>query len=50
MPGFLNPPRFAFPHMRMTVEQADAIHAYVIAGAWKAYNREHADQKEPAHP
>jgi quinohemoprotein ethanol dehydrogenase len=50
MPGFLNPPKFAFPHMRMTVEQADTIHAYVIDGAWKAYNREHADQKEPAHP
>jgi hypothetical protein len=32
----------------MTVEQADAIHAYVIDGAWKAYKREHGDQKEPA--
>ena len=49
MPGFLNPPKFAFPHLRMTVGQADAIHAYVIDGAWKAYKAEHADQKEPAH-
>jgi len=49
MPGFLNPPKFAFPHLRMSVEQADAIHAYVIDGAWKAYNAEHAEQKQPAH-
>jgi quinohemoprotein ethanol dehydrogenase len=40
MPGFLNPPKFAFPKLRMTVTQADAIHAYVIDGAWKAYNKE----------
>jgi hypothetical protein len=25
----------------MTTAQADAIHAYVIDGAWKAYNKEH---------
>jgi len=24
----------------MTTAQADAIHAYVIDGAWKAYNKE----------
>jgi quinohemoprotein ethanol dehydrogenase len=41
MPGFADPPKFAFPHLRMTTAQADAIHAYVIDGAWKAYNREH---------
>jgi quinohemoprotein ethanol dehydrogenase len=40
MPGFLNPPKFAFPTARMTPQQADAIHAYVIDGAWKAYNKE----------
>jgi len=38
MPGFADPPKFAFPHEKMTVEDADAIHAYVIEGAWKAYN------------
>jgi quinohemoprotein ethanol dehydrogenase len=43
MPGFLNPPKFAFPHLRMTPLQADAIHAYVIDGAWKAYDREHRE-------
>jgi hypothetical protein len=32
----------------MTVEQADAIHAYVIDGAWKAYTAEHGDQKVAA--
>jgi len=42
MPGFSNPPKFAFPHLHMTVPQADALHAYVIDGAWKAYNKEHA--------
>jgi quinohemoprotein ethanol dehydrogenase len=41
MPGFLNPPKFAFPTLSMTPQQADAIHAYVIEGAWKAYNKEH---------
>ena len=41
MPGFASPPKFAFPHLSMTPKQADAIHAYVIDGAWKAYNSEH---------
>jgi len=40
MPGFADPPKFAFPHLHMTTAQADAIHAYVIDGAWKAYNKE----------
>ncbi|HUO16467.1 MAG TPA: PQQ-binding-like beta-propeller repeat protein [Verrucomicrobiae bacterium] len=48
MPGFANPPKFAFPHLRMTTKQADAIHAYVIDGAWRAYNGEHeATSAEP---
>ena len=42
MPGFSDPPKFAFPHLRMSTKQADAIHAYVIDGAWKAYNQEQA--------
>jgi quinohemoprotein ethanol dehydrogenase len=41
MPGFADPPKFAFPHLHMTTQQADAIHAYVIDGAWKAYKKEH---------
>jgi len=49
MPGFLNPPKFAFPHMHMTPQQADAIHAYVIDGAWKAYNAEHGEAAASAH-
>lgn len=48
MPGFLNPPNFAFPHLRMTPQQADAIHAYVIDGAWKAYRTEHPDESRNA--
>ena len=42
MPGFADPPKFAFPHDKMTVQDADAIHAYVIDGAWKAYKSEQA--------
>ena len=41
MPGFADPPKFAFPHEKMTVADADALHAYVIDGAWKAYRGEH---------
>jgi quinohemoprotein ethanol dehydrogenase len=41
MPGFADPPKFAFPNLKMTVQDADAIHAYVIDQAWKAYNQEH---------
>ncbi len=40
MPGFADPPKFAFPNLKMTKEDADAIHAYVIDQAWKAYNTE----------
>jgi hypothetical protein len=40
MPGLANPPKFAFPHLRMTQEDADAIHAYVIDQSWKAYRNE----------
>jgi hypothetical protein len=42
MPGFADPPKFAFPNLKRTVEDADAIHAYVIDQAWKAYNKEQA--------
>ncbi|MGC1493486.1 MAG: PQQ-binding-like beta-propeller repeat protein [Candidatus Acidiferrum sp.] len=42
MPGYANPPKFAFPNTKMTVAEADAIHAYVIDGAWKAYREEQA--------
>ena len=40
MPGLADPPKFAFPTKHMTVADADAIHAYVIAQAWKAYRGE----------
>jgi quinohemoprotein ethanol dehydrogenase len=46
MPGMAFPPRFAFPKGRMTVEQADAIHAYVIDQAWKAFRSE----QHASHP
>ena len=40
MPGLSDPPKFAFPKAHMTVAQADAVHAYVIDQAWKAYKGE----------
>ena len=40
MPGLADPPKFAFPHLRMTKQDADAIHAYVIDQSWKAYRSE----------
>jgi quinohemoprotein ethanol dehydrogenase len=50
MPGFSDPPKFAFPHLRMTTKQSDSIHAFVIDGAWKAYNGEHDTASAvPAH-
>jgi quinohemoprotein ethanol dehydrogenase len=45
MPGFADPPKFAFPSEKMTVQDADAIHAYVIEQSWKAYRGE----QEKAH-
>lgn len=42
MPGFADPPKFAFPNAKMTVQDADAIHAYVIEQSWKAYRGEQA--------
>ncbi len=45
MPGFADPPKFAFPNLKMTKDDADAIHAYVIDQAWKAYNKEQAAAK-----
>lgn len=41
MPGFADPPKFAFPSLKMTTQDADALHAYVIEQSWKAYDREH---------
>jgi hypothetical protein len=33
-----------FPNVkRLTAQEADAIHAYVIDGAWKAYNQQQHD-------
>jgi quinohemoprotein ethanol dehydrogenase len=43
MPGFADPPKFAFPHAKMTVQDADAIHAYVIAQSWKAFRGEQGE-------
>ena len=43
MPGLADPPKFAFPNAHMTVADADAIHAYVIDQAWKAYKGEQTE-------
>jgi quinohemoprotein ethanol dehydrogenase len=44
MPGFGNPPGFPIAVRKMTPQESDAIHAYVIDLSWKAYNAEHAKQ------
>jgi mono/diheme cytochrome c family protein len=41
MPGFGNPPGFPIVMRKMSREEADAIHAYIIDQSWKAYNAEH---------
>ena len=42
MPGFADPPKFAFPNEKMTAADADALHAFVMDGAWKAYRGQQA--------
>jgi quinohemoprotein ethanol dehydrogenase len=42
MPGFGTPPGYPIVIRKMSVEEADAIHAYIIDLSWKAYNE---DQK-----
>jgi quinohemoprotein ethanol dehydrogenase len=41
MPGFGNPPGYPMLARKMSPEESDAIHAYVIAQSWTAYNEEH---------
>jgi quinohemoprotein ethanol dehydrogenase len=45
MPGFGNPPGYPIVRTKMTPQEADAIHAYVIEQSWKAYNAEHANSQ-----
>jgi len=45
MPGFASPPGFPIMERKMTVQEADAIHAYVIDQAWKAYNEEQSKHR-----
>jgi quinohemoprotein ethanol dehydrogenase len=40
MPGFGNPPGFPIVMRKMTAQESEAIHAYVIDQSWKAYNAE----------
>ena len=49
MPGFGNPPGFPIAVRKMSAQESDAIHAYVIDQSWKAYNEEHskAPQNKP---
>ncbi|HLK19736.1 MAG TPA: PQQ-binding-like beta-propeller repeat protein [Bryobacteraceae bacterium] len=45
MPGFGTPPGYPILKRKMSKEEADAIHAYVIDVSWQAYNE---DQKQRA--
>jgi quinohemoprotein ethanol dehydrogenase len=40
MPGFANPPGYPIVKTKMSAQEADAIHAYIIDQSWKAYNEE----------
>jgi quinohemoprotein ethanol dehydrogenase len=42
MPGFGNPPGYPIVVRKMSAQESDAIHAYVIEQSWKAYNEEHS--------
>jgi mono/diheme cytochrome c family protein len=44
MPGFGNPPGYPIVTRKMSAQEADAIHAYVIDQSWKAYNAEHGNK------
>lgn len=41
MPGFGDPPGYPLGKQKMSVQDADAIHAYIVDLSWKAYNKEH---------
>lgn len=41
MPGFGNPPGYPIVVHKMSAQESDAIHAYVIELSWTAYNQEH---------
>jgi hypothetical protein len=43
MPGFGTPPGYPIVIRKMSREEADAIHAYIIDLSWQAYNE---DQKK----
>ncbi len=45
MPGFGEPAGFPVVTRRMTEQEADAIHAYVIDLSWKAYNEQQSQSK-----
>ena len=45
MPGFGEPAGFPLVEGKMTVQDADAIHAYVMELSWKAYNEDQGKRK-----
>jgi hypothetical protein len=45
MPGFGNPPGYPIVKTKMSAQEADAIHAYVIEQSWKAYNEEQSKRR-----
>lgn len=47
MPGFGNPPGYPIVKRKMTAQESDAIHAYIIEQSWKAYNAEHGGTTAP---
>jgi len=45
MPGFGNPAGFPLVQTKMTPQESDAIHAYVIDLAWKAYEQDQSKRR-----
>ena len=41
MPGFGNPPGYPILARKMSAQESEAIHAYVIDQSWRAFNQEH---------
>lgn len=48
MPGFGNPPGYPILKQKLSVQDADAIHAYIIDLSWRAYNKEHSKAQATA--
>ncbi|MGC2658876.1 MAG: c-type cytochrome [Bryobacteraceae bacterium] len=47
MPGFGDPPGYPLVKQKMSSQEADAIHAYIVDQSWKAYTKEQTKAGPP---